>query len=62
MKRAEWDAMNKTYSNKDDDDKSKKAATLEKTTAKLKTKKQLSYTKKDFKCHECEFVCKKNLL
>ena len=36
-----------------------KAAPLEKTTAKLKPKKQISYRKNNFKCHECEFVRKK---
>ena len=53
--------MNKTQSNKEDDDKSKKAAPLEKTTAKPKPKKQISFTKNDFKCHECEFICKKKV-
>ena len=61
MKIYEGNAMNKIQSNKEDDDKSKKAAPLKKTTAKPKPKKQICYTKNDFKCHECEFVCKKKV-
>ena len=38
-----------------------KSCHIIKDNCQTKTQEKISYTKNDFKCHECEFICKKKV-